>query len=90
MFERVSVQFTPIAPPLKERLELLEGVRSVIQEDGAANRFLVEAKVGSEISRRIFERAVEERWPLAEVTALKPTLEEVFLKLTGEERGVMS
>ena len=90
LVERVSVQFTPMAPPLKGRLELLEGVRSVVQEDGAQNRFLVEAKVGSEISRRVFERALEERWPLAEVTPLKPTLEEVFLKLTGEERGVLS
>jgi len=90
LLERVTVQFTQLAPPLKGRLELLEGVRSVVQEDGAPNRFLVEAKVGSEISRRIFECAVEERWPLAEVTALKPSLEEVFLKLTGEERGVMS
>jgi len=90
MLERVTVQFTQAAPPLKGRLELLEGVRPVVQEDGAPNRFLVEAKVGSEISRRIFECAVEERWPLAEVTALKPSLEEVFLKLTGEERGVMS
>ena len=90
LLERVTVQFTQVAQPLKGRLELLEGVRSVVQEDGAPNRFLIEAKVGSEVSRRIFECAVEERWPLAEVTALKPSLEEVFLKLTGEERGVMS
>jgi hypothetical protein len=62
----------------------------VVQDDGAPNRFLVEAKVGSEISRRIFERATEERWPLTEVTPLRPTLEEAFLKLTGEERGVLS
>jgi len=88
--ERVSVEFTPLAPPFKGRLELLDGVRSVVQDDGSANRFLVEANVGSEISRRIFERAMEERWPLAEVTPLKPTLEEVFLKLTGEERGILS
>ena len=88
--ERVSVQFTPLSAPLKGKLELLDGVRSVIQEDSAPNRFLVEAQAGSEISRRIFERAMEERWPLAEVTPLRPTLEEVFLKLTGEERGVLS
>jgi hypothetical protein len=61
-----------------------------MQEDGAPNRFLVEARVGADISRRIFERGMEEHWPLSEVTPLKPTLEEVFLKLTGEERGVMS
>jgi len=88
--ERISVQFAAQAPPLKEKLQLLEGVRSVTQEDSAPNRFLVEAGIGTEISRRIFERATEERWPLLEVTPLRPTLEEVFLRLTGEEKGVMS
>jgi ABC-2 type transport system ATP-binding protein len=87
--ERVSVQFAD-APggALRSRLELLDGVQSVIQEDGAANRFLVEARTGSEIGRRIFERALAERWPLIEVSPVRSTLEEVFLQLTGEERGV--
>ena len=88
--ERISVQFSPSAPSLKGRLEILEGVQSVLQEDGAMNRFLVEAKAGSEISRRIFQQAMEERWPLLEVSPLRPSLEEVFLRLTGEERGVQS
>jgi ABC-2 type transport system ATP-binding protein len=88
--ERISVQFTAQAPPLLEKLQALPGVRSVTQEDTAPNRFLVEAPVGSELSRRLFEHASEEHWPLLEVTPLRPTLEEVFLRLTGEERGVMS
>ena len=62
--------------------------QSVIQEDGAANRFLVEARAGSGIGRRVFERALSEKWPLAEVSPVRSTLEEVFLHLTGEEKGV--
>jgi len=88
--ERVSVQFGDQAAALRQRLELLEGVQAVIQEDGAPNRFLVEARVGSGIGRRVFERAVAEKWPLVEVTAVRSTLEEVFLHLTGEEKGVMA
>ena len=89
-WERITVQFAPQAPPLKSKLESLDGVRAVIPEDGTPNRFLVEAPAGSDLSRRIFERAMEERWPLLEVAPLRPSLEEVFLKLTGEERGVLS
>lgn len=88
--ERISVRFVEQAPPFKEKLQTLDGVRSVLEEDGSPNRFLVEAGKGSELSRRIFERAAEERWPLLEVTPLRPTLEEVFLRLTGEEKGVLS
>jgi len=89
--ERVSVQFgdSPGAP-LRPRLELLEGVQSVIQEDGATNRFLVEARVGSGIGRRVFERALAEKWPLLEVSPVRSSLEDVFLHLTGEEKGVMA
>ena len=89
--ERVSVQFgDPAGASLRQRLELLEGVQSVIQEDGAPNRFLVEARVGSGIGRRVFERAVAEKWPLVEVSPVRSSLEEVFLNLTGEEKGVMA
>jgi gliding motility-associated transport system ATP-binding protein len=90
LVDRISVQFAPQAPPLKGSLEQLEGVSSVAADESLPNRFVVEAKLGSELSRRIFERAAEQRWPLLEVTPLRPTLEEVFLRLTGEERGVMS
>jgi len=87
--ERVSVQFGDAADgALRSRLEQLDGVQTVIQEDGAANRFLVEARRGSEIGRRVFERALAERWPLIEVSPVRSSLEEVFLQLTGEERGV--
>jgi ABC-2 type transport system ATP-binding protein len=89
--ERVSVQFGDGAEaPLRQRLELIEGVQSVLQEDGATNRFLVEAQVGTGIGRRVFERALSERWPLVEVSPVRSSLEEVFLQLTGEERGVMA
>ena len=89
--ERVSVQFgDQPAASFRQRLELLEGVQSVIQEDGAPNRFLVEARPGTGIGRRVFERAVAEQWPLVEVSAVRSTLEEVFLHLTGEEKGVMA
>jgi gliding motility-associated transport system ATP-binding protein len=89
--ERVSVQFGDGAEiPFRQRLALIEGVQSVIQEDGAANRFLVEARIGSEVGRKVFERALSERWPLVEVSPVRSTLEEVFLQLTGEERGVLA
>ncbi len=89
--ERISVQFGDAgAAPLRQRLELVEGVESVIQEDGAPNRFLVEARIGSGIGRRVFERALVEKWPLVEISPVRSTLEEVFLHLTGEERGVMA
>ena len=88
--ERISVQFGDgAAVPIRQRLELIEGVRSVIQEDGAQNRFLVEARIGSDVGRRVFERALSEKWSLVEVSPVRSTLEEVFLHLTGEERGVL-
>jgi len=87
--ERVSVQFGEGSDGAwRSQLELLDGVQTVKQEDGAANRFLVEARTGSEVGRRVFERALAERWPLVEVSPVRSSLEEVFLQLTGEERGV--
>ena len=50
----------------------------------------MEARIGSGIGRRVFERALEEKWPLVEVSPVRSTLEEVFLQLTGEEKGVMA
>jgi len=71
------------------RNDLVDAWRRTAPAD-APNRFLIEAKVGSQIARRVFERAVAERWPLIEVSPVKSSLEEVFLKLTGEERGVVA
>jgi gliding motility-associated transport system ATP-binding protein len=89
--ERFSVQFGDgTAVPYRQRLELLEGVQSVTQEDGAPNRYLVEARLGSEAARRVFERAISEKWSLVEVSPVRSTLEDVFLSLTGEEKGVMA
>ncbi|HEU5180150.1 MAG TPA: ATP-binding cassette domain-containing protein [Candidatus Polarisedimenticolia bacterium] len=85
--ERISVQFAADGP-LPGKLESLEGVLRVVRDEGAEHRFLLEAAAGSGLSRRILEQAQAERWPLVEVAPLRPTLEEVFLKLTGEERGV--
>ncbi len=85
--ERISVQFAADGP-LPGRLESLEGVLRVVRDEGAEHRFLLEAAAGSGLSRRILEQAQSERWPLLEIAPLRPTLEEVFLKLTGEERGV--
>jgi ABC-2 type transport system ATP-binding protein len=85
--ERISVQFAADGP-LPGRLESLEGVLRVVRDEGAEHRFLLEAAAGSGLSRRILEQAQSERWPLVEIAPLRPTLEEVFLKLTGEERGV--
>ncbi len=85
--ERISVQFAADGP-LPGRLESLEGVLRVVRDEGVEHRFLLEAAAGSGLSRRILEQAQSERWPLLEIAPLRPTLEEVFLKLTGEERGV--
>ena len=88
--ERVLIRFSDGAAPYRPRLELLEGVQSVLPDDGAPDRFLVEARGGSQIARRVFERAISEKWPVVEVTPVNPTLEEVFLQLTGEEQGVVA
>ena len=87
--ERIAVQFAVDGPP-QARLESLEGVLRVLRDETNDHRFLVEAAAGSGVSRRLLEQAQSERWPLVEVAPLRPTLEEVFLKLTGEERGVRS
>jgi gliding motility-associated transport system ATP-binding protein len=86
--ERISVQFAG-SPPPPGALERLDGVLSVLPEEGAPNRYLVEARAGSDLAGLLFHRAAEERWPLVEMSPVRSTLEEVFLQLTGEERGVV-
>src|SRR5262249_19286858 len=78
--ERISVQFAE-SPPPPGRLEQPDGVLSVLPEDGAPNRYLVEARAGSGVAARLFHRAAEERWPLVEVSPVRSTLEDVFLQL---------
>jgi ABC-2 type transport system ATP-binding protein len=88
--ERVSVAFASDSDTLRARLEGLEGVQSVVRDDTAPHRLLVEARTGSEVSRRVLDLSQSERWPLLEVSSIRPSLEEVFLRLTGEEKGVVA
>jgi ABC-2 type transport system ATP-binding protein len=88
--ERVAVQFSEGDSAPGALLETIEGITSVEPDGGAPGRYRVEARPGSQIARRLLERGMAERWPLREVSPIATTLEEVFLRLTGEEKGVVA
>lgn len=89
---RLTVEH-PDTPPeaVAERLRRLDGVVEVaVRDDGpaaepGASRWSVATSTGAAARRELFAAATGAGWTLLEMAAERPSLEEVFMRLTGEE-----
>jgi len=84
-----KVSLTLKQPPLdaRERFLTLPGVLSVHQEDGAT--FLIETELGRDLRDDLARFAVNHNWGLLELKLVTMSLEDVFLRLTQQEEGVV-
>ena len=76
------------ADAIKDKLAALSGVVGCQKIDGeaAAHTFTIDGTTTSDLRKPLFKAAVENKWPLLELTRQAASLEDVFRNLTtGEE-----
>ncbi len=84
--EKIRMTLRTPSPETAEALKTVGGVISIFHEpsdDGQV--FIVECELGRDIRSELASQAVQRGWGLVELTAVKLSLEDVFLKLTQEE-----
>jgi ABC-2 type transport system ATP-binding protein len=72
---------------LLPKLQSIPNVETVesLGSEGDRHRFMVVASKGSDVREELFQRAVDERWTLLEMSRRRTSLEEVFHALTRAE-----
>jgi len=84
--ERLSLTLRNSGDQVEEKLKSLQQVLSVLPEDN--NQFLLECELNSNLQDEIARLALDNKWGLVEIKPLSMTLEDIFLKLTIEEKDV--
>ncbi len=84
--ERLSLTIRNQDDGIEGKLNSLNQVLSVLP--GKKNQFLVECELDSNLQDEFARLALENQWGLVEITPIPMTLEDVFLKLTLEEKDV--
>ena len=84
--DRLSLTIRNDGNKVEEKLNSLKQVLSVLP--GEKNQFLLECELNSNLQDEIARLALENQWGLVEIKPLSLTLEDVFLKLTIEEKDV--
>ncbi len=80
---RVTLKDAPAAAPAA--LEQIEGVVAVRSGGAGAGSFVLECDRAADPRERVFRTAVERGWVLLELALDRPSLEEVFVRLTTRE-----
>jgi ABC-2 type transport system ATP-binding protein len=77
------------ADAIRDRLGSLTGVArcSTITGEPGAHAFAIDAAASDDLRKPIFRAAVDNRWPLLELTRESASLEDVFRNLTTGEEG---
>ena len=84
--ERLSLTVRNNNNEIEAKINSLEQVISVLPRE--KNQFLIECKLNSNLQDEFARMALENQWGLVEIKPLTMTLEDVFLKLTIEEKDV--
>jgi ABC-2 type transport system ATP-binding protein len=86
--EKISVLLKTPPPNARERLQSLRGVLHVFP-GGVPRLFIVECELGLDIREDLARFVVEQGWGLLELKLVSMTLEDVFLRLTQHEEGIL-
>ncbi|MEK9629228.1 MAG: ATP-binding cassette domain-containing protein [Nitrospinota bacterium] len=82
--ERLSLKIRLPQDSVIEKLQGLEQVISAVK--GEENEYLVECALRSNLQDKIAKLALENNWGIVELKPVSMTLEDIFLKLTLEEK----
>lgn len=84
--EKIRITLQSPSPETAEGFKTVPGVISVFHEPSPDGQvFLVECELGRDIRAELASQSVRRGWGLLELTSIKLSLEDVFLKLTQEE-----
>jgi ABC-2 type transport system ATP-binding protein len=86
--ERLSLTVRNGDSDIEEKLNNFEQVLSVLS--GEKNQYIVECELNSNLQDEFARLALENQWGLVEIKPIAMTLEDVFLKLTIEEKDVIA
>jgi ABC-2 type transport system ATP-binding protein len=86
--EKVSMIFKSPPADAGERLNTVSGVLQVFP-GSSPNMFIVECELGRDIRDDLARYAVAQGWGLLELKLVSMTLEDVFLRLTQHEDGMV-
>ncbi len=84
--ERLRLQVRSSSTEIREKLENLDQVISVHEENESG--FLIECDLNAELQDTVARTTLENGWGLVELKPISFSLEDIFLKLTTEEREV--
>ena len=84
--EKIRLTLKTPSPGIIDALKTVPGVLSVFHEPSPDGQvFMVECELGRDIRTELAAQAVHRNWGLLELSSVKLSLEDVFLKLTQEE-----
>jgi len=88
--EKISIRIRRGEAVDQGKILSIEGVQQVLPQPSVDGEgiFIVESELGRDIREELARRVVENGWGLLEMKPLAVSLEDVFLQLTTEERGV--
>lgn len=84
--ERLALTVKNSENGIAEKLNNLDQVLSV--SSGEENQFLIECQLRSNLQDEIARMALDNKWGIVELKPVSMTLEDIFLKLTLEEKEV--
>ena len=84
--ERLSLTVRNNNNEIEAKINSLEQVISILP--GEKNQFLIECKLNSNLQDEFARMSLDNQWGIVEIKPLSMTLEDVFLKLTIEEKDV--
>ena len=83
--ERLSLTLRNSKEDVLEKLKNLDQVISAVNDEN--NHYLIECKLRSNLQDNIAKLVLENDWGIIELRPVSMTLEDIFLKLTLEEKG---
>lgn len=86
--EKVRIGLKTPGPDTEKVIRAIPGVLSIFKEDGRDETtfYTIEYPLGKELRPELATRAVKNNWGLVELQTITLSLEDVFLKLTQEDR----
>jgi ABC-2 type transport system ATP-binding protein len=85
--DQVLLQVARPQAEIPDRLQALPGVLSVLPRDDEPGAYLVETELNRDLREAVARLAVERNWGLIGLGRVSLSLEDIFIRLTGDEEA---
>jgi len=82
--QRIRMEVAGPVPAVRDRLKATAGVQRLETLEGEHARFIVESSRDVDLRDKLAAAVVSGGWGLLELERLEPTLEDIFLQMTGK------